>query len=207
MLTNNNIRIFSALLFSMLVHAVLVASEFGARQHPVAGVIRQKVRVQLVARRIPAPKKATVVERLAQKIEKESPLPLSPPVEVAVKEIPSVKVPAVEQSPDPLEEITGSSAERTLPEVTMAIPLYRENPPPEYPALARRRHLEGTVVLEVSVTGNGRVRRLAVHESSGHRILDKAAERAVRKWLFEPGRRGIVPVAMEVLVPVRFSLR
>jgi len=91
--------------------------------------------------------------------------------------------------------------------VVLAQPLYRENPPPEYPPLARRRQLEGTVVLEVLVSAEGKVSGLAVHESSGHALLDEAALKAVKGWRFEPGRRGGAPVAMPVLVPVRFGLR
>ena len=89
----------------------------------------------------------------------------------------------------------------------MARPLYRQNPPPEYPLLARRRQLEGTVVLEALVGPAGRVRELSVKESSGHQLLDEAALRAVKNWRFAPGRQGTTPVAMPVLVPVRFHLQ
>jgi len=91
--------------------------------------------------------------------------------------------------------------------VVQARPRYRDNPPPPYPDPARRRQLEGTVVLEVEVSAQGRVGALAVHRSSGHRMLDESALAAVRGWLFEPGRRGGLPVAMTVQVPVRFGLR
>lgn len=91
--------------------------------------------------------------------------------------------------------------------VVLAYPLYRENPPPEYPLLARRRQLEGTVVLEAQVGADGLVEELALHQSSGHRLLDEAALKGVKGWRFEPGRRGVTAVAMKVLVPVRFGLR
>lgn len=93
-----------------------------------------------------------------------------------------------------------------LPEV-LAHPLYRENREPEYPALARRRQQEGTVILEVLVTSEGTVGSLTVHQSSGHSLLDEAALKGVKGWRFEPGRRGATAVAMQVLVPVRFGLR
>lgn len=88
-----------------------------------------------------------------------------------------------------------------------AVPVYRRNPPPRYPARARRRAWEGAVVLEVLVNRKGRVDDLRVHATSGHKILDKAALRAVRDWLFEPGRRGAEKVVMWVRVPIRFELR
>jgi protein TonB len=46
-----------------------------------------------------------------------------------------------------------------------------------------------------------------IKESSGHRILDQAAMSSVRKWVFEPGRRNGLRIAMTVLVPVRFTLQ
>lgn len=43
-------------------------------------------------------------------------------------------------------------------------------------------------------------------ESAGHRDLDSAAAEAVKKWLFEPARAGKTPVAVWVLLPVKFEL-
>ena len=40
-----------------------------------------------------------------------------------------------------------------------ATPLYRQNPVPEYPLIARKRGYQGTVVLEVLVTREGKVER------------------------------------------------
>ncbi len=93
------------------------------------------------------------------------------------------------------------------PVLTEARPLYRQNPPPEYPRLARRRGYQGTVVLDVLVDKTGRVQDLEIDESSGHGALDRAAKRAVKGWRFTPGRRGDDPVDMRVKVPVRFQLK
>ena len=91
--------------------------------------------------------------------------------------------------------------------LVQAQPRFHENRPPTYPELARRRQLEGTVVLEAVVGGGGKVDDLAVYTSSGHQLLDEAALQAVRGWFFEPGRRGGMPITMKILVPVRFALR
>ncbi len=91
--------------------------------------------------------------------------------------------------------------------MVLARPRYRDNPSPLYPDQARRRQLEGTVVLEASIGKKGKVDELVIHASSGHRLLDEAALKAVRLWLFEPGRRNGVPIPMKILVPVRFGFR
>ena len=91
--------------------------------------------------------------------------------------------------------------------VTEAIPDYKTNPPPVYPRLARRRGYEGTVLMEVLVSREGRVEALRLLESSGHDVLDREAMAAVKTWLFEPGRMGKEKVDMWVKVPVRFKLK
>ncbi len=78
---------------------------------------------------------------------------------------------------------------------------------PVYPLLARRRGLQGRVVLLVTVMPDGRVGRIVVAGSSGYRILDGAAVRAIRQWRFRPALREGVRIRSEIRIPVRFSLR
>lgn len=91
--------------------------------------------------------------------------------------------------------------------VRKAMPLYQINPPPDYPYQARRRGFEGTVVIEALISVSGRVADLRLAASSGHRSLDKAAIKAVRKWRFTPGSQGGVMKEMWVRVPVSFRLK
>ncbi len=92
-------------------------------------------------------------------------------------------------------------------EIKEARPLYRDNPPPEYPRRAMQRNQQGTVFLEVLVNSRGRVEEIKVAESSGYSILDRAARDAVRDWVFEPGRKAGRPVDTWVRLPVRFELQ
>ncbi len=109
----------------------------------------------------------------------------------------------------PSEETTGDSWTTTsLPSapVREAKPLYRRNPPPKYPASARRRGYEGTATVEALVDKEGRVQDLRLYQSSGHPVLDQAAMASVREWLFEPATLGKEKVEKWVKVPVRFQL-
>lgn len=90
--------------------------------------------------------------------------------------------------------------------VQASVPLYALNPPPAYPALARRRNYQGTVKLDVLVDRQGRVAQIRVAQSSGYSILDRSALESVRRWRFEPARRSGRPIEMWVQVPVRFAL-
>jgi protein TonB len=88
-----------------------------------------------------------------------------------------------------------------------AIPLYQENPAPQYPRLAKRRGYQGTVVLDVLVTKAGKVAEVEVVQSSHYSLLDKAAVSAVKKWRFKPGERGHKKVDMRVRVPIHFQVK
>ncbi|MGA9509818.1 MAG: energy transducer TonB [Candidatus Sulfotelmatobacter sp.] len=55
---------------------------------------------------------------------------------------------------------------------------------PEYPELARKMNITGTVKVQVVVSPNGTVKEAKV--VGGHPVLAGAALEAVRKWRFEP---------------------
>jgi len=78
---------------------------------------------------------------------------------------------------------------------------------PSYPSTALRQGIQGTTLLRVHVLIDGRVGEVIVQESAGHPDLDQAAIDAVRRWHFDPARRGNDPVTMWVLLPVAFQIR
>jgi protein TonB len=77
---------------------------------------------------------------------------------------------------------------------------------PAYPSAPRRLGIQGTTMLRVHVLADGRIGEVLVDHSAGHPDLDQAALEAVRRWRFEPARRGADAVAMWVLLPVEFRL-
>jgi len=92
------------------------------------------------------------------------------------------------------------------PGINIARPLYKQNPPPDYPQQARRMGYEGLVMLKVLVDVNGRVENLELVSSSGYAVLDKAAVTSVKKWMFEPGTEGGKKKKTWVKIPIRFEL-
>jgi protein TonB len=115
----------------------------------------------------------------------------------------SIKTDAKETGISKNEVETGQSE---IGAVRLARPMYRVNNPPVYPKLARKRGYEGTVILQVLVNEQGEVDDLRIETSCDHAMLDRAAFNAVRKWLFEPGRKGTEKIGMWVKVPVTFKL-
>ena len=90
--------------------------------------------------------------------------------------------------------------------VKEAVPLYKENSAPVYPLQAKMKGYEGTVILEVLVTKEGKAEKVSVFRSSRYSLLDEAAVSSVKKWRFEPGKRGDKNVDMPVKIPIRFQL-
>jgi len=78
---------------------------------------------------------------------------------------------------------------------------------PEYPPVARRMNISGTVVLSVLVTEAGRVADIrTVREAGGNMGLTQAAQKAVRQWTFRPATKGGVAVKTWMTIPIPFVL-
>jgi protein TonB len=78
---------------------------------------------------------------------------------------------------------------------------------PRYPDSARRQGIEGTALLKMRITEQGRVEDVQVERSAGHPDLDESAMEAVRRWRFDPARRDGEPVAIQVTIPIVFKLQ
>lgn len=89
----------------------------------------------------------------------------------------------------------------------LKLPGYDRNPPPAYPAAARRAKQEGRVLLAVVVSAQGRALSVALKQSSGFPLLDEAALAGVKSWRFKPARLAGIAVETAVDVPIRFQLK
>jgi len=75
---------------------------------------------------------------------------------------------------------------------------------PEYPDLARSASVDGTVLVQALVGKDGKVKDTKVVKSIP--MLDDAAVKAVKQWVFKPALSNNKPVAVWVAVPVKFTL-
>jgi periplasmic protein TonB len=172
---------------------------------PKASPCKPKVKTKKHPEHLPKPKPKKVSKAVIQKPVK------APPESVSKKTVESPKtfdLPEQTQRESVFKETDTEGEPMSEKQIIReAIPLYRSNPPPKYPAVARRRGLQGNVVLEVLVGSAGNVIELHVLSSSGYPILDRAAKSSVKNWTFEPGMRGPEKVEMWVRVPIRFELK
>lgn len=115
-------------------------------------------------------------------------------------------------APPPIPAMEGYDLESSLRRVdrpdraTAPAAALADNPPPAYPADAKRLGLQGTAVVRVTIGADGRPTALRLVESSGWAALDDAALAAVRGWRFRPATRGGAPVDATIDLPVVFSL-
>jgi TonB family protein len=77
-------------------------------------------------------------------------------------------------------------------------------PPPNYPALAMRANVQGTVRMQVVIGQDGTVQNVQL--VSGHPLLVQAAIEAVKAWTYKPTLLNGSPVSVVTTVDVPFTL-
>lgn len=82
----------------------------------------------------------------------------------------------------------------------------RSAPKPAYPADAKANNQEGTVVVRLQISENGRVTEASLVSSSGVTSLDAASLQGVRRWTYEPARRGKNAVSTSLTARLRWRL-
>jgi len=177
---------------------------------------RQKLDSQPVA--VPVPQSIEKVAPIPPPVAAKKPTETKPVTETVVVQVAS----QMEITNKDVSTVTGGDRAAALPGGTAAPPYqpgtkipppailqqarYRRNPPPVYPAVARRLGQEGGVLLVVQVNDTGHPTEIKIKASSGFPLLDTAAQKAVSRWEFIPARSIKGAVASEVEVPVQFKL-
>lgn len=164
------------------------------------------VQVSLVTPPVPLEPRVIPPKPLPQKIERRPQLrPVQPLVEQPIPQAPVSAVPVAPPPPAP-PVVVPPSAPEPVAELPRYNAAYLSNPPPAYPMLARRRGIEGTVVVRAEVAASGECLRVELKKTSGAGMLDNAALDAVRGWRFVPAKRGSQAVVAWVEVPITFKL-
>lgn len=75
-----------------------------------------------------------------------------------------------------------------------------------YPPLAQRRGWEGRVRVGLHISADGRLTRIRLLESSGYRVLDRAAVRSLERVAGLPGIDGRLRGGREIELPIEYRL-
>jgi len=215
------------IIFSLLVHGALfvhIADLYRPRPISYLELTMRSV-AKPVAREIPRPRTRPPVKSFPEKIPlaKEQPLrapvePLAPPQLESVPDIfresaalpqtPVVKDLNVFQWTPAAPVKTPTAVPSTVqPEITEEdyrnIVDRRIRHSVQYPARAKKRNLQGRVIISVTIGADGEITALEITQSSGHRILDRSVLKAVKESApFSNPPDGPVTV----IVPIQFRL-
>ena len=81
------------------------------------------------------------------------------------------------------------------------------NPSPEYPEMAIFLGYQGTAVIRIKVSAQGESKGVEVLHSSGHKMLDESATKALKKWRFTPSKADSnIQMADSVIISVNYVL-
>lgn len=187
-----------ALNLAIVVYALLPSTPYPVRTPPPRSI---------AATVLPPPPPAVAppqlpVARAAPRIAVPTPrVTLATPMSLHVATIPAVITAITSALPVATPVASGAAADSS------ASVAYASATAPDYPILAARARIEGTVLLKVLVAASGVPLAVEVEQSSGSRLLDNAARRHVlAAWRFHPAMRGGHAVQSWALVPVRFKL-
>jgi len=205
----------AGLAFAVALHAAAIAAILGNASSRAAIADAVPIMVSLIASepvvRPDAPPKPLPARPRAEPKPPQpvDPLPLvattsTAPAQYVAPASPPRDLPPIDAAPLVATAVPAAAAPALiLPRFDAA---YLQNPPPTYPALARRLGEQGRVLLRVLVTADGTAERVELKTGSGAERLDRAALDAVKRWRFVPARQGDQAVSAWVVVPISFSL-
>lgn len=200
---------------------------------PPARVIMASVVMESPSQPIPQPKTYLIQPKNPPTIQQQSSQQVATKVSAKIQSTPmvtqialselapsaSVAPPAAPSVPDATSSATAVSRDHTenpapnpKPRATgVVVPPstnadYLNNAPPSYPRVSKRLGEQGTVLIHVLISTEGRAEKAEILTSSGHARLDETALTTVKTWRFVPGTLNGVPEAMWFNVPVRFVL-
>lgn len=214
---STNISTMKTMIASIVLHA-LMAVLLLSKNVPVEVMPQQMIKVTMIAASADtvSKKKSETLSQVAVQPKKAA-QSIKPPVLLKKSEHGMYKhttktvasTPPKEQVLAMLNPSAGSES-NTQKAVQLTTPLfdatYLNNPAPEYPAQAKRRGIEGSVVLGVVVGKEGTAKSVIITESSGFVMLDNSAKNTVALWKFVPAKRGNETVEARVMIPIDFRL-
>ena len=210
----NELNLTHAIILSLIIHALFVMkleiSNSNLTPKPVVDIIFNTEIVKQVAPKvipivkpiikpkpIPKPIPQPIVEPISEPIVEPISAPIVEPITESVEVTESVQInEQIPTSPNPQVVSNYSNLLRAH------IAKHKK-----YPRIAQRRKMQGEVVIEIQIKGDGSLISKNIQKSSGHKVLDKEGMNMMEKSKPFP----VPPEAMKdsvttVLVPIAFNL-
>jgi len=100
---------------------------------------------------------------------------------------------------------TADNVSQAIQIATIQQPKLIKRVEPQFPSVALKAHIQGTVVINATTDIYGRVVNARV--INGHPLLRQAAVAAIKQWVYEPYILNGVPRPVKFTVVVRFNLQ
>ena len=224
----NELNLTHAIILSLIIHALFVMkleiSNSNLTPKPVVDIIFNTEIVKQVAPKVipivkpkpiikpkPIPKPQPIIK--PKPIPKPIPQPIVEPISEPIEE--PITVPIVEPISESVEVTESAQINEQIPTspnpqvVSNYSNLLRAHiaKHKKYPRIAQRRKMQGEVVIEIQIKGDGSLISKNIQKSSGHKVLDKEGMNMMEKSKPFP----VPPEAMKdsvttVLVPIAFNL-
>ncbi|MCI0662658.1 MAG: energy transducer TonB, partial [Acidobacteria bacterium] len=107
---------------------------------------------------------------------------------------PPPAAPATAPTPRPIHKVSGG----VLPGLAI------KKVTPTYPAIARTARVSGAVKIQVLISEEGSV--ISAEVLDGHPLLQEAALKAAKQWIFKPTELTGVPVKVQGVLTFNFVL-
>ena len=212
----NELNLTHAIILSLIIHALFVMkleiSNSNLTPKPVVDIIFNTEIVKQVAPKvIPIVKPKPIIK--PKPIPKPIPQPMVEPISESIVE--PISAPIVEPITESVEVTESVQINEQIPTspnpqvVSNYSNLLRAHiaKHKKYPRIAQRRKMQGEVVIEIQIKGDGSLISKNIQKSSGHKVLDKEGMNMMEKSKPFP----VPPEAMKdsvttVLVPIAFNL-
>ena len=200
------------LTISLFFHALLLFTDFHLETVHLPAVEICPIKVSLVEHEgkkgsLKESKAKRILKRVvgkSRKLKRKAVKAAKKSVPKAIRKKTASKAEAGE--PKPVKKLHGQHSRKPSLLSVSVIPPECTITKPSYPYVARLRRYQGRVLLRVLVDRDGRVSRVLVVKSSGHKVLDKAAVSAAKSWRCRPALSGGIRVPYWLEVPVVFRL-
>jgi TonB family protein len=110
--------------------------------------------------------------------------------------------------PSPKTESSPSSGAEPIYSIggPVSAPVPIQSPLPAYTQEAGKKHIEGSVLLEVVIGKDGLARNVKVLRGLGYGLDESAIEAVTKHWIFKPGMINGQPVSVSANIEVSFRL-
>jgi len=210
----NELNLTHAIILSLIIHVIFVMkfqiSNFNLNPNPIADIIFSTEIVKQAAPKStpqtkPIKKLKPIPESIEEPIIEPIPEPIVEPIIEPVVEPISESV-EINEIPQTIEQAATSPNPQVINNYSSLLRAHIAKHK-KYPRIAQRRKMQGEVIIEIQIGGDGSLISKSIQKSSGHNVLDKEGMNMMEKSKpFPVPPDTLKDSVTNVVVPIAFNL-